>query len=89
MVFPFKEKSIFPIHIFAGYRVFPRLGSRLGKAQWLGSLFEGFVVVHPHTEENRFCVAQRVGEETHDFLGVVEFVLATLGPKRSWESNCC
>ena len=53
----------------------------------MGSLSDGFAVVYPHylAEENCFCVAHRVGEETHDFLGVVESVLAMLGPKRPWE----
>ena len=37
MGFPFGEQSIFPIHIFAGSRVFPCLGSQLGKCQsWQG-----------------------------------------------------
>ena len=89
--FLFGEQSVFPIHVFVGSGVFPCLGSRLGKVQWLGSLSDGLVVVYPHypAEANHFCIGQRVGEENHDFLGVVESVLATLGPKRPWESNCC
>ena len=55
-----REESIFPIHVFVGSGFFPCMGSRLDKAQWLGSLYDGFVVVYPHylDKANRFCIAQ-------------------------------
>ena len=35
---------------------------------------------------NRVGNAQQIEEETTIFLGLVEFVLATLGPKHPWKS---
>ena len=38
----------FPSHDFVDFLIFPMAGKSFWKAQWLGSLLDGFGVVYPH-----------------------------------------
>ena len=43
-----------------------------------------------YQDENHFCVAQRFwGETTSSWVLLMNSFLATLGPKRPWDTTCC
>ena len=82
-IFPtFLELLSTLIHVFAVSCVFsPWLGSCFVNSQWLGSLLGIFVVVFLITQLGKmFLGCTMSGRRDPLFLGVVEFVLAMLGP---------